>query len=136
MQKKFFAKQNSQLHSHRSGLSLIEVVAGIALLSTLLVSSMLAWTTHRAQIRRAQLQIEAVQLADLQLSLWYAERGGLPQQTEGPLLNHATLTWKLEPVAEIETDSPTGTQVLRLWINDETGIHLFHVDLLTGMSGA
>lgn len=136
MRKRFFAKQNDRFRTKSAGLSLIEVIAGIALLSTLLVSSMLAWSTHRAQIRRSQLQIEAAQLADQQLSLWYAERGGLPQQLNGPLLNHATLTWSLESVPKTDSTLPTGLRVVRFWIADEHGSHLFHVDLLTADSGA
>jgi type II secretory pathway pseudopilin PulG len=119
----------------RSGLSLIEVIAGIALLSTLLVSSMLAWSTHRLQIRRSQLQIEAAQLADQQLSLWYSERGALPVQKSGPLLNHDFLRWRIEPI-DHDGSIPDGLQLTRFWVDDERDRHLFHVDLLTTDPGA
>jgi type II secretory pathway pseudopilin PulG len=119
-----------EARNRRSGLSLLEVIAGIALLSTLLVSCMLAWSLHRRQIRVAELQIEAAELADQQLTLWYADKGRLPEQPAGSLMDHKTLKWTLEPVDEAD-DLPKGFQLKRLVVRDEQNHGLLHVDLLT-----
>lgn len=56
----------------RRGMTLVEVVAGIALLSTLLVMILMAHRNHSAQIRKAKDRMKAIRVADELLSVWMA----------------------------------------------------------------
>ena len=67
----------------RRGLSLIEVVASIALLSVLMVALLAAWSKHNAQLQKAQQKLEAVELLDQQMGQWYVNNGGPPFPAEG-----------------------------------------------------
>jgi len=69
----------------RHGLSLIEVVASIALLSTLMVAMLSAWTRHRNQIEQSQKKLQAVVLLDEQLASWFVNGSGPPFPSEGQL---------------------------------------------------
>ncbi len=55
---------------YRSGLSLIEVVAGTALAGTLLVGVLLAMSAHAKQLRQIELGEAGLQLIDKMLSAW------------------------------------------------------------------
>lgn len=56
-----------------SGLTLIEVVAGMAIAGTLLVSVILSTSVHRRQVKRAMLKQEAIVALDRLLCAWAAE---------------------------------------------------------------
>jgi type II secretory pathway pseudopilin PulG len=53
-------------------MTLVEVVAGIVLLSTLLVMILMSHRNHSAQIRRAKVRMKAIRAADELLSTWMA----------------------------------------------------------------
>ncbi len=57
----------------RSGLTLIEVVAGMAIAGTLLVSVILATSVHRRQVKQSVLKQEAIVAVDRLLCAWAAE---------------------------------------------------------------
>lgn len=70
----------------RSGLTLVEVVAGLALLVTLLVSILMAFGLHASQIRSAKDRLEATAVADKLLTAWMAG-GTLPTVGERELID-------------------------------------------------
>jgi hypothetical protein len=63
----------NSLSGWRLGLTLIEVVAGLALAGTLLVSVVLAATSHRSQLRRAELKHDALEATNRFLTCWAAD---------------------------------------------------------------
>ena len=73
------------VHWRRSGMTLIEVLAGIVLLSTLLAMVVISAGRFSASIRRSDRRLEAARLLDDQLARWYAESGRLPLDGEGSL---------------------------------------------------
>ncbi len=80
----------------RRGLTLVEVVAGLALLATLLVSILMAYGLHSGQIRAAQDRLEAIHLADELLNSWTAT-GSMPAVGEQERLNgdRQDLWWRI-----------------------------------------
>lgn len=63
--------------SDRRGLTLVEVIAGLVLLATLLTTVLTAFKTHAAQIRGSRERLKANEIAQELLSGWLA-RGALP----------------------------------------------------------
>jgi prepilin-type N-terminal cleavage/methylation domain-containing protein len=63
--------------SDRRGLTLVEVIAGLVLLATLLTSVLVAFKTHAAQIRGARDRLKASETADELVGSWLAQ-GALP----------------------------------------------------------
>lgn len=66
----------------RTGLTLIEVVAGLALMGTLLVTVLLGASSHLRQLRAAQQKTIAIESLDRLLSLWSSDgfsEGSLPE---------------------------------------------------------
>lgn len=75
------------------GFTLVEVIAGVALLGTLLAGLMLGFSKHVRQYQAARLRIQAIDKLDRQLELWYANGDELPIDSEGPLSAQPPLTW-------------------------------------------
>lgn len=82
----------------RPAFTLVEVIAGIALLGTLLAGLMLSFSAHVRQYKAARLRIQAIEKLDRQLELWYADDGTLPMDSEGSLSSQPPLTWRTSTV--------------------------------------
>ncbi len=80
--------------SRRVGLTLIEVVAAIVILGTILVGVVLARSRHTRQIRLAQRKATAVRLADRLLTDWWTDPNGVPVGQSGPVDPEGTLVWE------------------------------------------
>lgn len=81
--------------SDRRGLTLVEVIAGLVLLATLLTSVLAAFKTHAAQIRRARERLQATATADELVAGWIAQ-GALPKVgTQKPLEGTDGCAWRL-----------------------------------------
>lgn len=78
--------------------TLVEVIAGIALLGTLLAGLMLGFSAHVRQYQAARLRIQAIEKLDRQLALWYADGSELPIDSAGPLSSQPPLTWRTSTV--------------------------------------
>jgi len=88
-------------NSVKTGLTLIEVVASVALLSTLLVGTLLAYGRHAHQIRRSRLRLQALRAADAMLTDWMDDPAALPARSRGDVPGEEGLIWETRPV-----DSP------------------------------
>lgn len=113
-------RYNSFAWSDRRGLTLVEVVAGIALLATLLVSTLAAFRAHATQVRAAKNRLAAIAIADQLLSEWMTA-GALPAigQTE-TVHQRAGWSWRIirpEPMIELHR---LGAMAVRLEIIDRT----------------
>jgi prepilin-type N-terminal cleavage/methylation domain-containing protein len=81
--------------SGRRGLTLVEVIAGLVLLATLLTSVLAAFKTHAGQIRAARDRLKASELAEGLLGDWMA-RNQLPAVgTQKPLPDTEGWMWRV-----------------------------------------
>lgn len=85
------------------GLTLIEVVAGLALLGGLLIASVTALSAHTEQLRTADRKRFAVKAADRLLANWFENGSSLPYSDEGRL-DGAHLQWRTREIGG--TDAP------------------------------
>ena len=100
----------------RSGLTLVEVVAGLLLMSTLLVGILTACGRHTRQIKRARQQLVAVALADRLLTEWardpeqrFPDNGCDPSDESG-------LSWRWRIVEGSNVPETMGIEIVRLEI--------------------
>ena len=100
-------------HSTRA-LTLIEVVASLALLGTLLVSIVLAQGRYVRQAALAQRKLEAVEAADELLEQWTQSDEGIPTAGEGEL--DRAMIWQTEGLPTSVLDD-IGVQQVRLTIS-------------------
>lgn len=98
--------------SRRRGLTLIEVVAAITILGTLLVGIVLAKSRHTRQRADALSTVQAVQLSDALLSRWWSSRAGVPIGVGGVLSEAESLSWQTRLVEEPGI-SELGARVVR-----------------------
>ena len=75
--------QPTRMIGERNGLTLIEVVAGLALLSMLMVTAMVGFSRHKQQIEFSQDQLAAAELADQLLADWYKTPERFPRASSG-----------------------------------------------------
>ena len=78
----------------RRGLTLVEVLAGLALLGTLLASLLVAHGAQTRQARRAADRRAAAEALDALLHRWHADRERLPPAPAGPLSADGRLAWR------------------------------------------
>lgn len=76
----------SRCRAIRSGMTLVEVVAGMTLLACLATGILLAYGAHQKQLRRAEQKIAAVQVADKLLTEWYSGHTTVPRNRQGRVL--------------------------------------------------
>jgi prepilin-type N-terminal cleavage/methylation domain-containing protein len=104
--------------SRPRGLTLVEVVAGLALLSTLLVAVLTTKARVTRQWSHAQRKLQAVAAADRLLGEWWPRRDEFPRQASGRVAGDSGLRWRTEPVANPPLNA-LRTSVVRLDILDE-----------------
>ena len=81
----------------RRAFTLVEVVAGLTLLTVLLTGVLSAFAMHRRQLYRAQDRIAATRLADQLLTDWTSHPEGIPRQGAG-LATNGDWSWTLRPI--------------------------------------
>ena len=92
----------------RSAFTLLEVVVGLTLMASVLVSSLLAFSAHQKQRRLADAKIVAVRLADQLLTDLSVSRGGIPEVGGGIIAGSPNWFWRTSIVG---TASPAGIPV-------------------------
>lgn len=100
-------------------MTLIEVLAGLALMSTLLASILVAKGRWTHQYTLAQRRIEAVQAADALMSEWWNRPEQLAKPATGRL-EESQMTWKRTLVPGNESTEKLGVKVVRLEIFGQT----------------
>jgi len=103
--------------SRRRGLTLIEVVAAIAILGTILVGVVLARARHTRQLASAGRIQLATRLADDQLTAWWASPQGVPIGESGVFEAEPTLTWRTREVVD-DTMADLAARVVRVEVRD------------------
>ncbi len=101
------------------GLTLIEVIAGLALLGWLLSAVVLAKARHTRQLAESNRQLEAIEAADLLLARWWAVKDDipLPRSGRGRVPGSDLWHWRVTPLARDEADA-LGIEIVRLQISD------------------
>ena len=103
------------------GFTLVEVVVGLTLLATVIVSSLLAFSKHQKQIRLSRSKIAAVRIADDLLNRMSASRTGIPPAASGPIPEHPTWSWRTSVTAETLRD-PFPMQIIELQIIERENV--------------
>jgi prepilin-type N-terminal cleavage/methylation domain-containing protein len=80
--------------SRGRGLTLIEVVAAIAILGTILVAVVLARSRLTRQLALVDLKTSAVAAADDLIAAWWASPAGFPIDREGVVPGDERLLWR------------------------------------------
>ena len=104
--------------SRARGLTLIEVVAAIAILGTLLVGVVLAKSRHTRQAALAQTKMQAVLLTDELIAGWWDGADGVPIGDEGVLSEADALRWQTRLVNNHKIAS-LGARVVRVEVHEE-----------------
>jgi type II secretory pathway pseudopilin PulG len=98
-------------------MTLIEVMAGLALLGTLLVTILLAKGRYTRMWARANLRSQAVSAADHLLTAWWATSDSLLRPDAGGT-DVAELAWR-RSLLENDAAKTAGLQVVRLEVFDD-----------------
>jgi type II secretory pathway pseudopilin PulG len=118
---------------NRNGLTLIEVIAGLMLMSTLLVGILTAGSRHMRQLRQAKQRLAAAAVADQLLTAW-AQSGQNLAVRECAAPDAAGLTWRVRPVSRPSSPESLGVEIVRLEVfdakSDPTKPPLISVDVL------
>jgi len=99
--------------SRPAGLTLLEVVAAIAILGTILVGIVLARSRHVRQLARSERQGDAVRATDEQLARWWTRPEGVPVDASGAIETDGSLTWQTHVVPS-EPLEQLGARVVRV----------------------
>ena len=97
-------KKSAAFWTRRSlGLTLIETLAGSALLGTLLVAILLAGARMKIQANSAELRLRACEIADELLETFWARKEGIPQGDSGGIEGHEGWHWRTQLVENEES---------------------------------
>ena len=102
----------------RKGVTLVEVVASLLLLSTLLVVVLAAFSDHVRQIRRAHRRLAAVAAADRLLVDWFSTPGQFPRNTTNAVSGDDQLAWRTRLLDYADPEN-LGIEIARLEIVDQ-----------------
>jgi type II secretion system protein I len=87
---------------NRRGLTLVEVIAAMLLLGTLLVSLLVAFSRHAVQIEKSSQKLRVMQLAESQLADWHLQFGFAPVNEEGEWnIDGKTYRWQTQPIEQM-----------------------------------
>ena len=87
------------------GLTLVEVLAGMVLLGTLLVWIILADARATAQAHKASVRLQACRIAEGLLQEWWPNRRQFPRQGNGEPPGREGWTWRTNVAADGEAEA-------------------------------
>jgi len=99
-------------------MTLIETVAGIGLLGTVLVAALLVEVQCKRQSAAAARRTEAVQAADALLGRWWLDPDGIPPDGSGSIESPQPLLWRTRTLDD-EAAGKLGCAVVRLEVGPE-----------------
>jgi prepilin-type N-terminal cleavage/methylation domain-containing protein len=82
------------------GFTLIEVLVGMVLLSSLAIAALQGFKAHKRQIQFAEKKILAVAELDRLLTLWSGLPGGIPSESMGPIDPQRAWIWQARIVGQ------------------------------------
>jgi len=111
--------KTSLRRSRSAGLTLIEVVAAITILGTILVGVVIAKSRHTRQLALTQRRDAAVRAADELITQWWVSSTGMPINEQGVVPSHDQLVWQTR-LMNHRIMEDLGAQVLRVEVRDAT----------------
>jgi len=100
--------------SHPRGITLVEVLGALALLSVLLVGVLAAHHRHARQIARARKTLAAAEQVDAMLYEWANGSGGLPRDARGDL-SEGEFWWQTRVISQRHR-AKLGIDIVRLTV--------------------
>jgi type II secretory pathway component PulJ len=113
--------------------TLIEVIASLMLLSTLLVAILIANQRHVQQIRSARERLVAIAAVEAIFGEWTAKDQWGATARDGPVKDHPEFTWRWQ-LRESPELSQFGAAIGRLEIVSKEGVSLTAIDVLAAGS--
>jgi type II secretory pathway component PulJ len=105
------------LNARSTALTLIEVLAAIVILGSVLVGMVLAKSRHTEQLALAKRKQEAAAATDALLNRWWTRKEGVPLGEEGSFENHPDLQWRSRVVKNPAIEKLKG-RVVRVTVRD------------------
>ena len=87
-----------------AGLTLVEAVAGIALLGSMLAAILVTSGRLETQAARSERRVEACRIAEDLLGQWFAKPEKFPRNAEGPVRDRPGWRWRTYTVTGARTD--------------------------------
>ena len=94
------------------GLTLVEVLAGTALLGTLLVAILVTKGRLAAQGRIAETRLAACAVLDSLLAEWWTDDDGVPAEQAGDVPGDARWRWRMRTRSDGPVELPDGEVVI------------------------
>ncbi|MGB7325358.1 MAG: prepilin-type N-terminal cleavage/methylation domain-containing protein [Rubripirellula sp.] len=91
-------KKVRRVGRYSAGFTLLEVLVGLAIMASVLVSSLLAFAAHQRARRLAEAKLAAVGVADELLFQLSGGRGGIPPTSRGVVPGRNDWWWQTELV--------------------------------------
>ncbi|QDV88868.1 type II secretion system protein [Planctomycetes bacterium TBK1r] len=80
--------------NRRRAFTLLEIIVALALMGSVLVASLLAFSRHRQQLSMAEKRLEATRIADRLVHELSAQQGGLPIASRGAVAGKGDWVWQ------------------------------------------
>ncbi|MGB7344296.1 MAG: type II secretion system protein [Pirellulaceae bacterium] len=103
--------ENSQ--SHRAGFTLLEVVIGMMLMTSLVVGSLTALSRYRNSLATVARKRQAINVADELLNQWVQSSNGLPGASVGEVTGESVFRWQTRVLSQRRVCG-VQTEVVRL----------------------
>jgi prepilin-type N-terminal cleavage/methylation domain-containing protein len=91
---------SSCFRNNKRGFTLIEVLVGMVLLSSLAIAALQGFKAHKRQLQFAEKKILAVAELDRLLTRMSGSIGGIPSVSAGPLDPQRGWVWQAQPVGQ------------------------------------
>ena len=102
---------------HVLGMTLIEVVAGLAILGSLLTATVFTKVRYKQQWGDSNRRLEAIRAADELLGTWWGDLTSFPRSQRGDVPRYTSLIWRTQVLSQEPLDQ-WGGQMVRLEIFD------------------
>lgn len=108
-------KRKSKKFSHcwAGGFTLVEALAGMVILGTLLTTIVVANAKLISQASRAKLRVEACEIADGLLEKWWAKKDDFPRNGSGDVPNREGWRWRTRSL-ENESAETLNAEIIAL----------------------
>ena len=103
------------------GMTLIEVVAGLAILASMLTAIFSVKSRVTRQTRITERRREATAVADALLASWWQNKNTFPRSESGPVEGGQNFIWRTQPIPNPSAQA-CGAEVVRLEVLDATSL--------------
>ena len=108
------------MQSKRFAFTLIEVIAGLILMGSLVAAGLVALSSHQHAILLAKQRQQANQIAEILLVNWYEVQGRVPLRDQGIIASQSQWLWRTQPVG-LRSVCGLEANVIRLEVLGQVG---------------